>query len=104
MREYFVYMLKCADDSYYIGVTNDYSKRFEQHQLGFSNKSYTYSRRPVELVYLESFNDIKQAIAWEKQIKGWTRAKKKALIEQNYSKIKELAECKNSSSHKNYEK
>jgi len=94
-------MLKCADDSYYIGVSNNYSKRFEEHQLGKSTKSYTYSRRPVKLVYLEAFHDIKQAISWEKQIKGWSRAKKAALIERNYAKIKELAECKNETCHKN---
>ena len=101
-KEYFVYILLCNDNTYYVGVTNDYSRRFEQHVNGVSKKSYTYPRRPLELVFIETFNDIKQAIAREKQIKKWSQAKKKALIDNNYQDVKKFARCLNKTSHKNF--
>ena len=101
-KEYFVYILLCSDDSYYTGVTNNFEYRFAQHQEGTDESCYTYKRRPLQLVCTIKFEDIKQAIAWEKQIKGWTRKKKQALIEENWNKLKELAVCKNDTSHKNY--
>ena len=104
MNTYFVYILKCSDDSYYTGVTNDLDRRLYEHQSGYRQGSYTHDRRPVELVFFEVFYDIRQAIAFEKQVKGWTRKKKEALIERNWDKIKELAQCRNETSHKNYKK
>jgi len=80
MKTYYVYLLLCADGSYYTGVTNDVHRRFEEHDSGVNPKSYTYSRRPVELVWYKSFKYIDKAIAFEKQIKGWSRKKKIALI------------------------
>ncbi|MFK8285211.1 GIY-YIG nuclease family protein [Capnocytophaga canis] len=101
MKLYFVYILRCADNSYYTGVTNNLEERFRQHQEGYDTSAYTFSRRPVELVYYAGFNDINQAIAFEKQVKGWSRKKKEALINEDWGKIKELSVCKNESHFKN---
>lgn len=102
MKEYYVYILKCKDGSYYTGITNNIDRRLWEHQEGVNNGCYTYKRRPVELVYFETFNDVNQAINFEKQIKGWSRKKKEALIHENWGDMKMLAECKNESHHKNY--
>ena len=77
---YYVYILKCADGSFYTGSTNDLSKRFTEHQIGTSPSAYTFSRRPVELVWSEEVETYREALTHEKQIKGWNRAKKEALI------------------------
>lgn len=98
MNSYYVYILKCADNSYYTGVTNNIEERFLQHQEGYDESSYTYKRRPVELVFQYEFNDIIQAIAFEKQIKGWSRKKKEAIINDEWDKLPELS--KNSSKKK----
>jgi putative endonuclease len=97
----YVYIVKCSDDSYYIGVTNSWKKRLEEHNEGKDEESYTYSRRPVELMYRESFSDFELAIKRETQLKTWSRAKKEALIISDRKRLKELAECKNESTHKN---
>ena len=104
MKTYWVYMLRCADQSYYTGITNDLELRWEQHRQGTDPKAYTYSRRPLELVFAEVFNDPQQAIAWEKKIKGWTRAKKQALIDKNGDKLKDLSVCKNQTHSSNQNK
>jgi putative endonuclease len=97
-------MVKCADKSYYVGVTNDINRRIAEHNDGLNQNAYTFKRRPVELIYYEEFLDNHLAFAWETQLKTWSRKKKEALVENNWNKIKELAECKNESSHKNYKK
>lgn len=86
-HNYFVYILRCADGKYYVGVTNDVERRFAEHQQGLIPRSFTYDRRPVELALVEWFNNIDQAIAREKQIKGWSRAKKEALIAGDEAKL-----------------
>ncbi len=99
MREYYVYMLRCSDNSYYTGVTNNVEMRLEQHQGGGDSTCYTYKRRPVELVHVERFNDVWEALRREKQIKPWSRKKKEALIQRDsellqiYSKKKK--KCQN---------
>jgi putative endonuclease len=77
----FVYMLRCSDGSCYVGNTvgPDLEKRIAEHQSG-AFPGYTYSRRPVLLVWSEEFDRIADAIAAERQVKGWTRAKKEALV------------------------
>jgi len=100
MKQYFVYILKCSDNSYYTGVTNDLERRFGEHQSGINADAYTHNRRPVILVFSTEFNDINQAIAFEKQLKGWSRKKKEALINNEWAKLPSLAECKNQTSHK----
>jgi len=92
----YTYILKCNDDSYYTGSTNDIDARLWQHQNG-EGANYTKKRLPVELVYLEEFNRIDDAFYREKQIQGWGRKKKEALISENYEKLKNLAVCKNES-------
>jgi putative endonuclease len=99
MRQYFVYILKCADGSYYTGITNDVDRRFEEHQSGYNPKAYTFRRRPLELVFYLDFPDPVQAIDFEKQVKGWTRKKKEAIIRGDWESLKELAACKNKTSH-----
>lgn len=98
---FYVYILKCADNSYYTGVTNNLELRIKQHNIGLNPSSYTYSRRPVELVFMNEFKYIDQAIAFEKQIKGWSRRKKEAIIQNEWGELKELASCKNETSHLN---
>ena len=90
MKKSFVYILLCNDDSYYTGVTNDIDRRLHEHNHS-DNDSYTSKRRPLTLVYSQEFNDIRQAIALEKQIKGWTRKKKQALINEDWEKLKLLS-------------
>lgn len=91
MKKYFVYMLLCADKSYYVGVTNDVLNREQEHNIGFDKKSYTYDRRPVTLVWYQEFVDASRAIAKEKQLKGWSREKKEALISGAESSLPELS-------------
>ncbi len=80
MKTYYVYMLLCADGSFYVGVTNDLELRFGQHQFGLDPRCYTFKRRPLKLVNSSDFRNVDDAIAWEKHLKGWSRAKKRALI------------------------
>ena len=95
-------VLQCSDDSYYTGVTNNLERRLKEHQEGIYSSSYTHSRRPVILKWYSEAISPNQAIALEKQIKGWTRRKKEALINKNWDKLKEYAECMNESSYKNH--
>ena len=88
MKNYFVYILKCSDDSFYTGITNNIEKRLAEHNSDYSVTSYTFKRRPVQLVFCKQFQDVKQAIELEKQIKGWTRRKKEALINEDWEKLK----------------
>lgn len=98
--QYYVYILKCSDDSFYTGITNNVSKRFEEHQLGKISSAYTFRRRPLNLVFQQEFNDVLQAIYFEKKIKGWTRAKKQALIDDDAVRLQYLSECRNATHHK----
>jgi putative endonuclease len=91
MLTYYVYIVECSDTSYYTGVTNNLEARLAQHNGGYSATSYTHSRRPVILRFSQAFHDIHQAIALEKQIKGWSRKKKIAFINEEWEKLKELS-------------
>ena len=93
-KTYYVYILECSDKSYYTGVTSDLTSRLEKHQSGYYKDSYTHDRRPVELVFYGTFTDVTMAITTEKQIKRWSRAKKKALIEGEYDDLVNLAKKK----------
>ncbi len=97
------YILECADGSYYTGSTKFLSKRFRQHQQG-QGANHTSKRLPVKIVYLEEFTRIDHAFYREKQIQGWSRAKKEALIFNQPEKLHELAKCLNETSHENYKK
>ena len=88
----YVYMLRCADDSFYVGSAtgDDLSPRIEQHNTG-ALPGYTFNRRPVVLVWSEHFDRITDGIAAERQIKGWGRAKKQALIKSDWKTVSQLA-------------
>jgi putative endonuclease len=94
IHNYFVYILECADKSYYTGVTNDLDIRIEQHKNGDDVNAYTYSRRPLTLKYYMRFDQIEQAIAFEKQVKGWSRNKKEALFKEDWEEIMKLSNQK----------
>jgi len=91
----FVYIVECRDGSFYTGVTNDLDRRIAEHNEGDNPKSYTYRRRPVKLVYFEDHSDPYYAIGREKQIKGWSRKKKIAMIRGEWEKLPELSKSKN---------
>jgi putative endonuclease len=74
-------MLRCFDGTFYVGVTNDVDRRFGEHSIGTDKESYTYFRRPLRLVYVGEFQRPNEAIAFEKKLKGWTHAKKRAFAE-----------------------
>ncbi|NGP19204.1 GIY-YIG nuclease family protein [Devosia aurantiaca] len=86
-----VYMVRCSDGSYYTGLTKrDPEERVGEHNAGVVD-GYAHSRRPVELVFSETFERIIDAIARERQIKGWSRRKKEALIRYDYEALPDLA-------------
>ena len=86
-----VYMLRCADGSYYVGSARlGLERRLSEHNSGAFG-GYTSRRLPVELVWSQHFLDITDAIAVERQIKGWSRVKKEALIRGDYGAVKTLA-------------
>jgi len=86
-----VYMLHCADGSYYVGSARlGLERRLSEHKHG-TYGGYTAKRRPVELVWSQHFLNITDAVAVERQIKGWSRAKKEALIKGDYGRIQVLA-------------
>ncbi|MBO9692439.1 GIY-YIG nuclease family protein [Chryseobacterium sp.] len=91
MKIYYVYIVKCSDNSYYTGFTNDLERRINEHNDGLNPESYTYTRKPVELVFYYEFNDATQAISFEKQIKGWSRKKKEAIINDNWDLLPMLS-------------
>jgi len=95
----YVYILKCSDDLYYVGVTNDMDERLEEHNQGKNKDSFTYFRRPVELKSCERFTDFNLAIEWETRIKKWSAKKKEALINSDWKSLKKFSECKNKSIH-----
>ena len=87
----FLYILRCADDSYYIGTTRTSLEiRIAQHDAG-SFGGYTLTRRPVTLVYSQRFERITDAIANERKLKGWTRAKKEAFIRGDVDELRALS-------------
>ena len=87
----YVYMLRCADGSYYVGSTRtSLEARIAQHDAGELH-GYTARRRPVILVYHQEFDRITDAVAAERQVKGWTRAKKEALIRGDFGALRALS-------------
>ena len=91
MRYIYVYILRCADGSYYVGITRgDLWDRVGQHNAG-SFGGYTASRRPAVLAWHQEFQYLTDAIAAERRLKGWSRAKKEALIQGDYELLHALA-------------
>ena len=87
----YTYILRCADDSYYVGSTFDLERRVWQHNSDEDGAAYTRRRRPVELAWAGYFDSIREAFMLEKQVQGWSRAKREALIEGRYDALPELA-------------
>jgi putative endonuclease len=94
MKIYYVYILKCSDKTYCTGFTSNLEQRFFEHQEGKHIESYTYKRRPLELVFYFEFSEVGFAIDTEKQIKKWSKIKKEALINNEYEKLLNLAKKK----------
>jgi tRNA/rRNA methyltransferase len=90
MKPFFMYMLECSDDSYYIGHTDDIDKRIFEHMQGHVS-GYTKTRLPIKVVYVQDFMTRDEAINVEQQIKGWCRQKKEALIKDDWETIKKLS-------------
>ncbi len=85
-----MYILECSDGSYYTGSTRNLERRFNQHQSG-EGANHTKKRLPVKIVYTEEYNRIDTAFYREKQVQGWSRRKKEALIRGEYEKLPELS-------------
>ncbi len=90
MKPFFVYLLECADGSYYVGHTDDLARRMAQHDAG-EIEGYTHERRPVRLMWSQETATREEALAAEMRLKGWSRAKKRALIAGDWGRVSELA-------------
>jgi putative endonuclease len=89
----YTYILKCSDGSYYVGSTRNLEHRVWQHSTGLGSK-YTSTRIPVELIFAHEFDNVGDAYAFEKKIQGWSRAKREALIAQDFNEIRRLSKKK----------
>lgn len=90
MKRYYVYIMSNQSRTLYIGMTNDLERRVAQHKAK-RIPEFTAKYNCTQLVYYEEFTEVAQAIEWEKRLKGWTRAKKLALIEQQNERWEDLA-------------
>ena len=88
--QFWTYMLRCADGSYYVGHTENLEARFWQHQQGILC-DWKSRRRPVELVWSESAPTRYEALCFERRVKGWSRAKKEALIRSDWKRVNWLS-------------
>ena len=88
---FWVYMLRCADNSYYTGHTDNLEKRIGEHETGAIPSCYTFSRRPLELVFSQDCATREEALAAERQIKGWSRKKKEAMMRADWAEVSRLA-------------
>ncbi len=89
MKPFYVYLLQCADNSFYCGHTDDIERRLSQHHDG--QIGYTAARKPVLLVWQGEFVTRAEAISFERRVKGWSRAKKAALVAGDWEQIKRLS-------------
>jgi putative endonuclease len=87
---FWVYILKCADGSYYTGHTDNLERRVASHQAG-EIPGYTFDKRPVTLVFSQEFPTREEALASEMQIKGWSRRKKEAMMRGDWAEVSRLA-------------
>ena len=87
-----IYVLRCADGSYYTGITRrSVEERLSEHMQGLIPGCYTDARRPVKLLFSEHYERIDEAVAAERRIKGWSRAKKEAYMRGDFPALVELA-------------
>ena len=88
---FWVYILHCADGSYYTGHTDDLDMRMAQHHAGEIKSCYTFSRRPLQFVFSQEFPSREEALVCEQKIKGWSRKKKKAMMQGDWAEVSRLA-------------
>ena len=88
---FWVYILRCSDNSYYTGQTDNLERRVAEHLTGAIPTCYTYKRRPVKLVFSQDFATREEAITSERQIKGWSRKKKEAMMRGDWAEVSRLA-------------
>jgi len=93
MHTAFVYILECADGSYYVGSHRgvDVEHRVAEHNMGCYKNAYTFTRRPVKCVWSDWFSRFDDAVAFERQLKGWGRKKKEAVIRGEWEALPKLA-------------
>jgi len=89
----FVYILRCADERFYVGITQDLDARLKAHNDG-QGAVYTFKRRPVSLVYSERYESDTQDVARERQLKWWSRPKKQARVSGDFKKLKCLSKSR----------
>ena len=90
---FWVYIFRCVDGSYYTGHTDDLDTRVCQHHSG-AFPCYTVTRRPLELVWTQDFSTREEALSAERQVKGWSRKKKEAMIRGDWAEVSRLAKSK----------
>jgi putative endonuclease len=95
IMSFWVYILRCADNSYYTGHTDNLEQRIAQHHEGYFPTCYTYNRRPLELVFSQDFVTREEALTSERQIKGWSRKKKEAMMRVDWAEVSRLAKSSN---------
>ena len=91
--DFYLYILKCVDGSYYIGHTNDIQKRIAEHNDGKAS-AYTATRLPVTIVYTDTFQTRRDAFLVERKIKKWRREKKEAFIRQHWNELQACSKKK----------
>jgi putative endonuclease len=87
MRTYYVYMLQCFDGTFYVGVTNNFDRRFYEHSEGIDEGCYTFTRRPLIVAYVGEFDRINEAINFEKKLKSWSHKKKRAFAQREWANL-----------------
>ena len=88
MKTYYVYILRCFDGTFYVGMMNDIERRVNEHSFGIDSDCYTYDRRPLRLEHVSEFAWVEEAIAFEKKLKSWSHRKKRAFVEGDWNVIK----------------
>jgi putative endonuclease len=101
---YAVYILRCSDGTYYTGLTKDLEFRVQEHEIGAHPESYTFSRRPIKLEWSVVTKSYQEAFQWEHRIKGWSRAKKKALIQGDIEGIHKIIKSERKKKEQNKKK
>ena len=96
----YMYILECANGKYYVGSTQDLKGRIRQHQDG-EGANFTKKFLPVRLVYFEEFDRVEHAFIREKQVQGWSRQKKQALMYGAEDSLPDMSECANETHSKN---
>jgi len=94
MPKGYTYILLCSDDSYYTGSTIDLDRRWQQHLNG-EGANHTRKYPPISILYYEEYSRIDYAFYREKQIQGWSRNKKEALIQGKFKDLHRYSECQN---------